>query len=85
MSKLSQGLFYITALAIMKVSQDNGKKTIKNDCQSAILNFIFVKFVMGYPGTSPYMLFYMHGSGRSRGGDKAGPPPIFVIYFKKSP
>ena len=37
------------------------KKTIKNDLESAILNFISAKFVMSYPYVSPYILFYMHG------------------------
>ena len=37
------------------------RKTIKNDRQPAILDFISVKFVMGYPCASPYILFYMHG------------------------
>ena len=36
------------------------KKTIKNDRQSAILDFISAKFVMGYACMSPYILFYMH-------------------------
>ena len=38
--------------------RDNEKK---HDRQSAILNFISAKFVMGYPCESPYMLFYMDG------------------------
>ena len=33
-----------------------------NDCQSAILDFISVKSVMGYPCVSPYILFYMLGA-----------------------
>ena len=40
---------------------DKEKKTIKNDRQSAILDFISAKFVMGYPCASPYILFYKHG------------------------
>ena len=31
------------------------KKTIKNDSQSAILDFICAKFVMGYPCVSPFI------------------------------
>ena len=42
--------------------QHFGEKTIKNDRQSAILDFISAKFLMGYPCASPYILFYMHGS-----------------------
>ena len=34
---------------------------MKNDRQLAILDFIFAKFVMGYPCVSPHILFYMHG------------------------
>ena len=45
----------------MQDSRDNEKKTIKNDRQSAILDFIFAKFVMGYPCVSRYILFHMHG------------------------
>ena len=60
-SKLSKVLFYITALAIMQDFRDNEKKTIKNDRQLAILDFISAKFVMGYPCVSHHMLFYMHG------------------------
>ena len=37
------------------------KKAIKNDRQSAILDFISANFIMGYPSVSPYILFYMHG------------------------
>ena len=36
-------------------------KRIKNSCQSAILNFISAKFVMGYPCVRPNILFYIHG------------------------
>ena len=32
-----------------------------NDRQSAILDYISAKFIMGYPCVSPYILFYMHG------------------------
>ena len=45
----------------MQHFQNNEKKTIKNDCQSAILDFNFAKFIMGYPCVSPYILFYVHG------------------------
>ena len=41
---------------------DNGKKTIKNDRQSDILDLISAKFVMVYSCASPYILFYMHGT-----------------------
>ena len=34
---------------------------IKNGRQSAILNFIYAQFVMGYPYARPYILFYFHG------------------------
>ena len=51
----------MTALAIMQHSRDNQKKTIKNDRQSDILNFISAKFIMGYPCVSLYILFYIHG------------------------
>ena len=37
------------------------KKTIKNDRQSAILDFISAKFVLGFPCVSPYILFFLHG------------------------
>ena len=37
------------------------RKTFKNDRQSAILDFILAKFIMGYPCVSPYILFYMYG------------------------
>ena len=37
------------------------KKTIKNDRQLAILDFIYAKFVMDYPCVSPHILVYMHG------------------------
>ena len=59
--KLSQGLFYITALAIMQHFPDNEKKTIRHVRQSAILYFISAKFIMGYPCVSAYKLFYVHG------------------------
>ena len=45
----------------MQDFRDNEKKTIKNERQLAILDFIFAKFVMGYPCVSPHILFYMHG------------------------
>ena len=51
---------------------DNEKKTIKNDRQSAILDFISAKFVMGYACMSPYILFYMHR-----------PAILFVFEFRK--
>ena len=51
----------MTALAIMQDFHDKEKKTIKNHGQSAILDFIPTKFVMGYPCVSPFILFYMHG------------------------
>ena len=39
-----------------------GKKTIKNDGQSAIMDFISAKFVKGYQSVSPYILLSsMHG------------------------
>ena len=37
------------------------RKTIKNDRQSVMLDFISPKFIMDYPCVSPYILFYMHG------------------------
>ena len=37
------------------------KKTIENDHQLAILDFISAKFVMGYPCVSPHIFLYMHG------------------------
>ena len=37
------------------------RKTIKNDRQSAILDFISAKFIMGYHCVSPNILFYVHG------------------------
>ena len=40
---------------------DNEKKTIKSDHQSAILDLISAKFVIGYLCVSPYILFYKHG------------------------
>ena len=45
----------------MQHNTDNEKKTVKNDQQSAILDFIFAKLIVGYPCVSPYILFYMHG------------------------
>ena len=45
----------------MQNFRDNEKKTIKNDRQSAILDFISAKFVMGYLCVCPYILFGMHG------------------------
>ena len=45
----------------MQNYRDNEKKTIKNARESAILNFISAKFVMGYFCVSPHILFYMHG------------------------
>ena len=44
----------------MQDLRDNEKKTIKNDRNSAILNFISAKFFMGYPCVSPYILSYLH-------------------------
>ena len=41
------------------------KKTIKNDHQLAILDFISAKFGMGVspcPCVGPHILFYIHGS-----------------------
>ena len=37
------------------------KKTIKNDRQLAILDFISAKFVMGYSCVSLHIMFYMLG------------------------
>ena len=37
-----------------------GKKN-SNGRLAAILDFISVKFVMGYPCVRPYILFYIHG------------------------
>ena len=34
---------------------------IKNGCQSAIINFLSAKCVVGYPCARPYILFYFHG------------------------
>ena len=45
----------------MQYFRDNEKKTIKNDRQLDILDFISAKFVMGYYCVSTYLLFYMHG------------------------
>ena len=45
----------------MQHFRNSEKKTIKKDRQSAILDFISAKFIMGYPFVSPYILFYMHG------------------------
>ena len=45
----------------MQHFRDNEKKTIKKDRQSAFLDFISAKFIMGYPCVCPYILFYMHG------------------------
>ena len=48
----------------MQDFRDNAKKTIKNDSQLAILNFISAKFVMGVSPcscVSPHILFYKHG------------------------
>ena len=64
--QISEGLFYITAFAIMQTFRDNEKKTIKNDWQSAILNFIYAKFVMGYPCESPYILVLLMGGCHER-------------------
>ena len=44
----------------MQDFRDNEKKTIENDRQLAILDFISAKFVMGYPCVSPH-IFCMHG------------------------
>ena len=43
----------------MQHFRDSKKKTIKNESQSAILGFISVKFITGYPCVSHYILFYM--------------------------
>ena len=43
----------------MQHFRDNEKKTTKNERQSAILDFIFAKFLIGYPCVSPHILFYM--------------------------
>ena len=48
-------------LKIMQDFRDNEKKTIINDRQLAILDFISAKFVMGYSCVSLHILFYMHG------------------------
>ena len=42
--------------AIMQDFRNNGKK----ERLAAILDFISVKFVMGYPCVRPYILFYNH-------------------------
>ena len=52
----------------MQDFRDNEKKTIKNDRQLAILDFISAKFVMGYPSVSPHILFYVPG-------------PVFLLCF----
>ena len=52
----------------MQDFRDNEKKTIKNNRQLAILDFISVKFVMGYPCVSPRILFY-------------APGPVFFALF----
>ena len=44
----------------MQDFRDEEKKTIKNDGQSDILDFISAKFVMGYLCASPYILSNMH-------------------------
>ena len=44
----------------MQHFRDNEKKTIKNDRQSASLDFIPAKFIMGDLCES-YILFYIHG------------------------
>ena len=49
----------------MQYFRDNEKKTIKNDRQLALLDFISAKFAMGYPY---HILFYMHG-------------PAFLVCF----
>ena len=36
------------------------KRRAKNDRQSAILDFILAKFILGYLCVSPYILVYMH-------------------------
>ena len=43
--------------AIMQHFNDNEKETIKNDSQSAILDFISGKFLKGYPCARPYIFF----------------------------
>ena len=45
----------------MQHFRKNEKKTIKNEHQSAIVDFISAKFIIGYPCGSPYILFYVHG------------------------
>ena len=50
----------ITVLAIMQDFRGNEKKTIKNDRQSAILDFISAKFVLGFPCVSPHILYFLH-------------------------
>ena len=44
----------------MQHFRDNDKNQLKMS-QSAILDFISAKCIMGYPCVSPYILFYMHG------------------------
>ena len=46
--------------AIMQDFRDNEKKKFTGRL-AAILNFIIVKFVMGYPCVRHYILFYIHG------------------------
>ena len=38
------------------------RKIIQNDPQSAILDFISAKFIIGYLCASAYISFYMHGA-----------------------
>ena len=45
----------------MQDFQDNGKNKFKNGHQSAILDFIYGKFVMGYPCVRSYILLYTLG------------------------
>ena len=54
-------LYYIAALPIMQDFRDNEEKTIKNGRESATLDFISAKLVMGYLCVRPYIMFYIHG------------------------
>ena len=56
-SKISQGLFYITAFAIKQDFRDNEKKM--TTCWPFWTSS--AKFVKGYPCTSPHIFFYVHG------------------------
>ena len=46
----------------MQHFNDNEKETIKNDSQSAILDFISAKFPKGYPCARPYIFLYVWSS-----------------------